>query len=91
MLSCCLQARLAERINIEIEPADARCVEGEGEPEADRSLSSVLRGYRRFRVSFPTPRADDGAAEALSVCVIHPVSGRVLDDFLTTYSGLHND
>ena len=77
------RGRLAFRLDVrEMEPADARYVEGEGESEADRSLSSVLRGYRRFRMSFPTPRADDGAAEALSVCVIHPVSGRVLDDFL---------
>ena len=33
-------------------------------------------------MSFPTPRAVDGAARVLSVCVIHPVSGQVLDDFL---------
>jgi hypothetical protein len=64
----------------EMEPADTRYVEGTS--EADRSLSSVLRGYRRFRVSFPTPRTEDGAAAVLSVYVIHPVSGRVLDDFL---------
>jgi hypothetical protein len=64
----------------EMEPADTRYVEGTS--EADRSLSSVLRGYRRFRVSFPTPRAEDGAAGVLLVYVIHPVSGRVLDDFL---------
>jgi hypothetical protein len=77
------RGQLAFRLDLrEMEPADARYVEGEGEPEADRSLSSVLRGYRRFLVSFPTPRAGDGAAEALSVCVIHPVSGQVLDDFL---------
>jgi hypothetical protein len=77
------RGRRAFRLDMgKMEPADAGYVEGEGEPEADRSLSSVLRGYRRFRVSFPTPRADDGAAEALSVCMIHPVSGRVLDDFL---------
>ena len=53
-----------------MEPADARYVEGEGKPEADRSLSSVLRGYRRFRVSFPTPRArsevDRGADSRVS-------------------------
>src|SRR3712207_4790879 len=77
------RGRLTFRLDVrEMEPADARYVEGEGKSEADRSLSSVLRGYRRFRVSFPTPRASDGAAEALSVCVIHPVTGRVLDDFL---------
>jgi hypothetical protein len=77
------RGRLAFRLDVrEMEPADTRHVEGEGESEVERSLSSVLRGYRRFRVSFPTPRAEDGAAGALSVCVIHPVSGRVLDDFL---------
>jgi hypothetical protein len=77
------RGRLAFRLDVrEMQPADARYVQGEGESEADRSLSSVLRGYRRFRVSFPTPRAEDGAPGALSVCVIHPVSGRVLDDFL---------
>ena len=65
-----------------MEPADVRYVEDKGMSEADRSLSSVLRGYRRFRVSFPTPQAEDGAAGVLSVCVIHPVSGQVLDDFL---------
>jgi len=62
--------------------AAARHVEGEATSEAERSLSSVLRGYRRFRVSFPTPQAEAGAAGVLSVCVIHPVSGRVLNDFL---------
>ena len=66
----------------EMEPADTHYLEGEGESETNRSLSSVLRGYRRFRVSFPTPRAEDGAAGVLSVCAIHPVSGRVLDNFL---------
>ena len=77
------RGRLTFRLDVhEIRPADARYVEGEGTLEADRSLSSVLRGYRRFRVSFPTLRAEDGAAGVLSVCVIHPVSGRVLDDFL---------
>jgi hypothetical protein len=77
------RGRLAFRLDVhEVEPADARCIEGEGTSEADRSLSSVLRGYRRFRVSFPTPRAEDGAAGVLSVGVIHPVSGQVLDDFL---------
>jgi hypothetical protein len=77
------RGRLNFRLDVhEMEPAGARYVEGEGTSEADRSLSSVLRGYRRFRVSFPTPRAEDGAAGVLSVCVIHPVSGRVLDDFL---------
>jgi Exonuclease VII, large subunit len=77
------RGRLNFRLDVrEMQPVDARYVEGEGEAEADRSLSSVLRGYRRFRVSFPTPRAEDGAPGALAVCVIHPVSGRVLDDFL---------
>lgn len=77
------RGRLNFRLDVhEVEPANARYVEGEGTSEADRSLSSVLRGYRRFRVSFPTPRARDGAPAVLSVCVIHPVSGRVLDDFL---------
>ena len=77
------RGRLAFRLEVrEMQPADARYIEGEGESEADRSLSSVLRGYRRFRVSFPTPRAEGGAAGMVSVCVIHPLSGRVLDDFL---------
>ena len=77
------RGRLAFRLDVrEMKPENARYVEGEGTSEADRSLSSVLRGYRRFRVSFPTPRAEDGAAGVLSVCVIHPVSGRVLEDFL---------
>jgi hypothetical protein len=77
------RGRLSFRLDVhEIKPVDARYVEGEGTSETDRSLSSVLRGYRRFRVSFPTPWAKDGAGGVLSVCVIHPVSGRVLDDFL---------
>lgn len=77
------RGRLAFRLDVsEMEPATARYVEGEDTSEGDRSLSSLLRGYRRFRVSFPTPRAEDGAAKVLSVCVIHPVSGRVLNDFL---------
>ena len=70
------RGRLAFRLDVsEMELAAARYVEGEDTSEADRSLSSVLRGYRRFRVSFPTPRAEDGGAGVLSVCVIHPVSG----------------
>ena len=77
------RGRLAFRLDVrEMEPADTRYLEGEGESKSDRSLSSVLRGYRRYRVSFPTPRAEDGATGTLSVCVIHPVSGQVLDDFL---------
>ena len=77
------RGRLNFRLDVhEMEPADVRYVEDKGMSEADRSLSSVLRGYRRFRVSFPTRQAEDGAAGVLSVCVIHPVSGRVLDDFL---------
>jgi hypothetical protein len=71
----------------EMESADARYVGSEGTLEADRSLSSVLMGYRRYRVSFPTPQAEDGAAGVLSVCVIHPVSRRVLDDFLGQLGG----
>ena len=82
------RGRLTFRLNVrEMESADARYVGGEGTLEADRSLSSVLRGYRRYRVSFPTPQAEDGAAGVLSVCVIHPVSGRVLDDFLGQLGG----
>ena len=77
------RGRLNFRLDVrEMEPANARYIEGEGTSEADRSLSSVLRGYRRFRVAFPTPRAKHGAAGVLSVCVIHPISGQVLDDFL---------
>ena len=77
------RGRLSFRLDVrEMETANARYIEGEGTSEADRSLSSVLRGYRRFRVAFPTPRAKHGAAGVLSVCVIHPVSGQVLDDFL---------
>jgi hypothetical protein len=77
------RGRLDFRLDLsEMEPADARYAQGEGASDADRSLSSVLREYRRFRVSFPTPRVEDGASGALSVCVIHPVSGRVLDNFL---------
>ncbi len=77
------RGRLNFRLDVrEIEPAEARYIEGEGMLEAERSLSSVLRGYRRFRVSFPTPRAESGEAGVLTLCVIHPVSGRVLDDFL---------
>jgi len=57
------RGRLTFRLDVrEMESADARYGGGEGTLEADRSLSSVLRGYRRFRVSFPTPRAEDGAA-----------------------------
>jgi hypothetical protein len=77
------RGRLTFRLDVhEMEPADVRYIEGEGESKVDRSLSSVLRGYRRFRVSFPTPRAEDGGSGVLSVCVIHPLSGQVLDDFL---------
>ena len=77
------RGRLNFRLDVrEMEPANARYIEGEGTSEADRSLSSVLRRYRRFRVAFPTPRAKHGAAGVLSVCVIHPISGQVLDDFL---------
>jgi hypothetical protein len=77
------RGRLNFRLDVrEMEPANARYIEGEGTSEAERSLSSVLRGYRRFRVVFPTPRAKHGAAGVLSVCVIHPISGQVLDDFL---------
>jgi hypothetical protein len=62
------------KLNVhEMMPADARYVKGEGTSEADKSLSSLLRGYRRLRVSlWVCPRPEPG------VFRITPVSGKCL-------------